>query len=99
MAQFDDDILEPAIAGAMVGRDPSSVVIRLAELPATLGISLDELLTELRAGRLVAIGQRAPDGGWGRVGIAGDEMLRWLACGSRIAKKARKSIKQRNTHG
>ena len=92
MASFDDAPLPPAIAAEMMKRDPTSVMVDLSRLPSVMGLTEDDLLRELRSGRLVGHGQRRPDGSWARFGVTGAELIRWLSAGSRVAQKARKHL-------
>jgi hypothetical protein len=93
----DDEILPPEVAGALFKVDPHRIIVGLAELPSSLGLSQEELLDELRSGRLVAEGQRIA-GGYQRVGVAGDELVRWLCSDSANARKARRHWLREQIH-
>lgn len=75
--------LEPADAAARFSRDPASVKVALPDFMRAFGLTPDEMLDELRSGRLVAEGARDDAGGYHSIAISGSEVLRWMVANNR----------------
>jgi hypothetical protein len=58
--------------------DPKSIGMKLTEIPVQLGITPDELLTELRAGRLQAHGVKI-NGGYNDLFVSMPNLAKWIA--------------------
>ena len=69
--------LDGPIAANMMDKDPESVVFTPGDMILNFGFTKDELLAELRAGRLVAKGRRTPYG-FADLNISAGAFCRWL---------------------
>jgi hypothetical protein len=71
--------LSPAEAVKTLEEDPSSFWITPRELMRSFGLTQDELMAELRSGRLQAHGEPRRGGGYKNVLINGQNLLEWMA--------------------
>jgi hypothetical protein len=66
-------------ASRRIREEPEAALFDLENAAKALRISIDDLMKELRAGRLVATGVPMPDGrGFTDVTISGAEIIRWM---------------------
>lgn len=70
--------LEPEVGASMFGNNPASICVSIADVANMFGLTKEEMLTELRTGRLVARGQSDGRGGFGDIAIRGDNLIEWI---------------------
>jgi hypothetical protein len=74
-----DEFLEPDEAARRFDEDPATVAFPLATFWTYFGLSKADVLKELRAGRLVAMGEPLAGGrGYGPIVVSGQAVLDWL---------------------
>lgn len=80
--------LKPDTAAALFISAPEKVLFTFQEIVDKFGITVGELLAELRSGELVAHGNSTED-----AVIRADELSKWLIKDRPIAHKARVALK------
>lgn len=71
--------LKPEAAASRIETDPSSVMFPLRVLREHFGLTEYEVLSELRSGRLRAMGVPTADGGWRDLCVTAADCLAWVA--------------------
>lgn len=86
-----------ALAGddavAALARDPFKTYFLVDQLAEILELERSELVVELEAGRLAAVGHKTDAGDWRDVTITGGDLIAWLTSAkSDVADKAREIL-------
>jgi hypothetical protein len=67
-------------AAELLGQDPRKLTFTFEGIMRAFGLNEKELLSELRSGRLVAVGSRVDESGTVHdICIRGDHLIKWMA--------------------
>jgi hypothetical protein len=97
LAKKADDALyslSPEEAARLMGEKPDEVYLRLRQFIEDFGLTGEELLGELRSGRLKARG-RPTEGGYDSVAVSMTDAIRWLS-GTPLGRRAYEVFKLKN---